>query len=264
MASAVEGMADEPMIVPEGTEFDGDAPPAARQGPGGSNDDALAERLATRVAEHPKDVLAHLDYQLHQFISGRPVPELAALAPLPAEDREVVAAVMDGLGNFRSTVEAEPNALLSKRVRPLVQTGERLSGHAGLGVPAVRLCRKVDGFGAYVPIEPAQFTAGGDGRMLVYAEVQNFASELDADGHWQTRLRHAMTLYEETGKRVASAPDQAVTDASRSRRRDFYTVARYQLPATLPPGRYILKVRIRDEQSDQVAEAPVPLEVLGR
>ena len=265
-----------PMVVPEGQEIAVFAPivPMDRTTPGatvaslGAAPVAVAPKalgstdiLSRRIAENPRDVAAHLDYQLQQFAQGKSVPELTALAPLPVEDREVIAAVMDGLSNFRASVQADGNQLLSKKVRPLVDMTERLQAGADLSVPTIALCRRVNGFGVYEPIDPATFPAGRETPVILYCEVANFSSQ-KADGkQWETTLAHSATLYRDSGVPVWSDKTTNVVDHSRNRRNDFFVVKMLRLPATLTPGRYVLKVSVVDRQSNRMAEGTTTLAI---
>jgi hypothetical protein len=253
-----------PMVIPEGQEI-GIAPlpaPVVKK-PTLPEDASLAAILAKRVKENPRDLAAQLDYQLYQFTLGQSVPQLAPLAPLPTEDREVVAAVMDALSNFRTSAQNDANQLLSKKIRPLVELGDRLKAQADLTVPTLLLCRRVDGFGVYDPIEPAEFPQGREVPVILYCEVANFSSQ-KADGkQWETTLSHSATLYKESGVPVWSDKTTNVTDHSRNRRHDFFIVKMMHLPSTLPAGRYVLKVTVVDRQSNRIAEGSTTLTIVA-
>jgi hypothetical protein len=224
--------------------------------------DVLFQKLATRVREYPRDAAAHLEYQFLQFLRDEPVPELGSIAPLPAEDRELITALLDGLSNFRAGLRAESNMLQSKKVAPLLEMADRIRSLGELNIPAAALCSKVDHFGVYEPMEPAQFKAGTNNEAVLYCEVANFSSQLNGEKQWETRLRHEGTLYNETGLNVWPLKADTVSDLSRNRRHDFYVVRKLHLPR-LPVGRYLLKVTVTDTQVNRVAEATVPLQVVA-
>ena len=224
--------------------------------------DQLLQKLGTRVREYPGDVAAHLEYQLLQFLRGEPVPELASVAPLPAEDRELLTALLDGLSNFRNALRAETNMLQSRKVAPLLEMSDRLRSLGELTIPAAALCTKVERFGVYDPMEPAQFHNGPNNEAILYCEVANFSSQLNSNRQWETRLKHEAVVYNETGLNVWTAKADTVSDLSRNRRHDFYVVRRLRLP-TLPVGRYLLKVTVTDLQVSRVAESTVPIQVMA-
>jgi hypothetical protein len=94
-----------------------EARPAAHvaQATAPASSDGLANRVAQRLRDNPGDLAAHLDHQLMRFLMDEQVPDLNTLSSLPAEDRELLTALMDGLSNFRSGVRTDQNMLLSKR-----------------------------------------------------------------------------------------------------------------------------------------------------
>ena len=215
--------------------------------------------IAKNLKDYPKDVWAHLDYQLLQFLRDKPTPQLDAMSPLAAEDRELVASVMDGLTNFRNAVRADNNMLLSRKVRPLLELADRVRAQADLIIPTMTLCTRVDGFGVYEPVEPARFTAMKEHPVIVYCEVENFASHQNANRMWETRLSQECVLYTETGLPVWQDKTENIPDLARQRRHDFFVVKKTKFPANIAIGRYILKVTIVDQQANRVTEATLPV-----
>jgi hypothetical protein len=241
--------------VPAAVELSGGTPAQANP---------LAEKFARRVRENPRDISGHLEYQLVQFLLDEQVPQLAMLAALPSEDREMLTAVLDGLAMFRNTLRSDNNMLLSRKIRPLLEMSDRLRSQAELTIPAIALCSSVEGFGKYHPIEPARFAAGSDHRAVIYCEIANFCSNL-GDGHqWETRLKQDMTLYTEGGIAVWSDKSETIEDSARVRRQDFFVNKRVTIPANLTIGRYLLKVTVVDLQANRVAEATVPIAIVAK
>lgn len=224
--------------------------------------DQFAQKLSTRVREYPRDTATQLEYQLLQFLRDEPVPELSSIASLPSEDRELLTALLDGLSNFRSGLRAEANMLQSKKVAPLLEMADRFRSLGELTIPTAVLCTKVDAFGVYEPMQPAQFTTGVNNEAVLYCEVANFSSQLNSARLWETRLKHEAVVYNETGLNVWTAKADTVSDLSRNRRHDFYVVRRLR-PPPLPVGRYLLKVTVTDLQVSRVAEATVPIQVVA-
>jgi hypothetical protein len=225
----------------------------------------LEARLAKNLQGSPTDLWAHLDWQLLQFIRDEQVPQLDVMSSLPLEDREVISTIMDGLTNFRSSLRADNNMLLSKKIKPLLELADRLRSQADLNIPALALCKSVEGFGMYEPMEPARFAAGSTHEAILYCEVENFACVLQADKQrWETRLSQEATLYTESGMPVWVDKSGQIVDSSRNRRHDFFLVKRIKLPATLTIGRYLLKVTVEDQQAKRLAEQTVPVEIVAQ
>lgn len=230
-----------------------------------STADALSDRLNTQLKNSPRDVWAHMEYQMLRLLRNESAPELSSLATLPSEDRELVGVLLDGLSNFRNTVRADSNMMLSGKIKPILDMSERLRSQAELTIPTMALCTKVNGFGSYDPIEPARFAADREQQVVVYCEVANFLSNLNEKRMWETRLKWDMTLYTtEDAIPVWSHKSETINDAARVRRHDFFVAKVIQLPRTLPIGRYLLKVTIVDTQSNRIAEATSPLVVTAQ
>jgi hypothetical protein len=225
----------------------------------------LEVKLVKHLQDSPREVWAHLDYQLLQFLRDEQVPQLDALSSLPLEDRELISVVMDGLTNFRNGLRADNNTLLSKKIKPLMELADRLRSQAELNIPAMALCTRVDAFGIYEPIDPPRFLAGKEHTALLYCEIENFASTSVADKKiWETKLSQEATLYTESGMPVWVDKAGKVVDRSRNRRHDFYIVKRIHLPANLTLGRYLLKVTVEDQEAKRVAEQTMPLEIVAQ
>lgn len=243
-----------PAHVPTSPEKSSSAP---------TTSDQLLQKLATRVREYPRDTAAQLDYQLLRFLRDESVPELGPIAPLPAEDREVISAIVDGLSNFRAALRGDSDMLQAKKIAPLLEMGDRLRAQGDLILPATALCTNVERFGVYEPMTPARFKPSTQNVAVLYCEVANFSSQLGDGKQWETRLKHEAVLYSEVGLSVWKSKADVVADRSRNRRHDFYIVERLVVPP-MPVGRYLLKVSVTDLQMNRVAETTVPVEVAAQ
>jgi hypothetical protein len=225
--------------------------------------DTLLRNLTARAKSYPRDLAVHLDYQLLQLVRDEKVPGMPDIAALPAEDRELLSALLDALSNFRGAVQRDNNMLQSAKVRPLVELGNRLRAQSELTIPTLALCKKVKGFGVYDPIEP-EFSAGRAQQVIVYCEVENFSSQLNDQQVWETKLTQDVVLYTETGLPVWQAKQHTVTDLSRNRRRDFFVVEMVELPGNLTIGRYLMKVSVVDQNANRIAESTLPVKIVAR
>jgi hypothetical protein len=225
--------------------------------------DELGTKLAQRVRDDPRDVANQLELQLHEMLLGQQVPKLDTLAPLPAEDREVVAAIVDALVNFRDGVRQDSNQPLSQKVRPLLDMAARVRSQGDLSIPTVALCSKVQTFGVYDPIS-SQFPVDHEHPVILYCEIENFTSTSDPKdpNHlYHTKLSQEVVLYTEQGQPVWSNKTATVDDASRRQRQDFFLAWLIHLPQSLGIGQYLLKVTVTDQQSNRVAEATMRITI---
>jgi hypothetical protein len=205
-----------------------------------------------RLRENPQDLQAHLNYELLRYVKGEQVPDLNTLAPLPQEDREFFAALMDALTNL-GPLFRDPGAP-SRRTKVLMELAERLRGQADLTLPTLALCSKVNGFGVYEPMS-TRFIAGTDHPVIVYCEVENFLSKLNEKQMWETKLSLEVVLYTLDGVAIwTDGRNPVPADVSRNRRHDFFVIKHMTLPRALGLGRYVLKVSVVDENARRVAE----------
>jgi hypothetical protein len=215
------------------------------------------------VRTSPQDLAANLDYQLLKYLLDERVPAAEALAGLSREDREILIALLDGLSNFRSAARIDGNMLPSQKVQPLLDMVDRIRAQAELSIPTLALCSRVTGFGVYEPL-PTTFRAGIDVPVIVYCEVANFSSRLNAAKQmWETRLSMAAVLYTESGVAIWNSKNDVPPDLARNRRHDFFVVKRVLLPKTMAPGKYVLKVTISDEQANRIAENSIDLTMVA-
>ena len=90
-----------------------------------------------QVHDYPRDLGSQLDYELLRFVRDEPTPDLAAVSPLPVEDREILAAMLDGLNNFRDVARSDSKPMLSKKIQPLLDMADRLRSQAELTIPTM-------------------------------------------------------------------------------------------------------------------------------
>ena len=231
----------------------------------GGSSDAWEQRIVQRVHDYPDDLEAQLNYELLEYLQERQVPDMATMASLAPEDHEVLSALMDGLSNFRNGIRADSNMLLSEKIAPLVEMSDRLKEQAELTLPTVALCTSVSSFGSFTPVADAKFQAGRENEVIVYCEVQNFASRLNTQGLWETKLTMETVLYTEDGEPVWPDNPQAepVDDVCRERRHDFFIRRKITLPANLSIQRYLLKISVTDEEVNRIAEATTPVNMVA-
>jgi len=227
--------------------------------------DAQTATFARRAAEYPEDLSAQTDYQLLKLLQEETVPDLASMAGLTPEDRELLSTLMDSLTNFRNQLRQNNNMLLSKKIAPLVDLGDRLKSQAELTIPTFTFVSQAPGFGRYQAIEPARFIAGKAHVVGIYYEVENFKSQLNENNLYETRLTENLVLYtESSGLPVWQDRKSTLTDTSHRRRRDFFNAKNITLPALLTIGRYLLKVTIEDQQANRIAESTIPVEIVAQ
>ncbi|MEA2736096.1 MAG: hypothetical protein QOE14_2547 [Humisphaera sp.] len=201
------------------------------------------------------------DAQLLALIRNQP-PVDPAVAGVSDEDRALLRGVIDSLTRFRMTLRSG-NTLRQSKVAPLLELSEKIRADIPLSLPTLALCRSVQQFGIYDPIEPSRFTVGKETPVVVYCEVDHFRSTAAPDGRWETKLSYEAVLYSDgqSAVPVISKKPAQIVDRCRNRRRDFFLADRMTIPANLPAGKYVLKVTVIDQLANLVAEKSLAVSI---
>ena len=223
--------------------------------------DGTPARLDRAAADRPRDLATQFDAQLARLVADKEVPSAESLAGLTEEDRNVLAAVLDGLSVFRNRVRNDDNLLIGDKIAPLLEMAERLRGRADLRIVNLNLVHRATDFGKYDPITPLTFTNGVNTAKppVLYMEMENVNPTLGADKMWQTALVMDVVLYNADGRSVWAVKAIPVTDHDRNRRRDYFTTVGLPLPHTLAAGAYKLKVTLTDPGTHRVSESGLTL-----
>jgi len=128
---------------------------------------------------------------------------------------------------------------------------------ADLAITAAKLCKKVERFGVYEEIKPLRFPAGQPNRAILYCELENYTL-LEADKAEQdrflVRLIQDVEIFNSKGQLVYQKANANIRHTSQQPPKDFFLVQLLDLPARLPPGKYRLKVSVKDSSSGKPGE----------
>ncbi len=205
--------------------------------------------------------------RLLHLLADEPQLALQAIPGLsPAEQEfwmQMLWALQNGLrppaGSTRGDHWSETADLLAAAQR-------RARELAPLHIRRACFCHRINNFGNYETFPRDEFRPGQP--VLVYAEIQNFRSELAGPLGYRTRLRTALEILPgtEMGNAAGVIPIErrdfpATEDLCRSERTDYFHSYRLDLPSQLSPGRYVLRLTITDELSGQSAAAELPFRI---
>ncbi|MFA6043798.1 MAG: hypothetical protein WC718_02335 [Phycisphaerales bacterium] len=181
-------------------------------------------------------------------------------------------------GDDRAALLAARQRVLAKpdqANQQLIAALTKIAPAAGLKISRAALCTRVQGFGRYDAISNSTFVAGQPIRLIVYTELDHFASRPAKDGdpaqasvplgdQQSVELSQTLTLYHDpSGLQAWHRPAQRVVETSQRSRRDFYLIHQIELPATLSVGRYSLKVTVTDQTTGAVDEVNLPISITG-
>ncbi len=127
-----------------------------------------------------------------------------------------------------------------------------------LRIADLKLCRRVDGYGAISPIEGSLKTGS---LVLVYCEMAGLGYEAQG-GSFVSRVRSRLSIRASQDQHVVWERDMGVAeDVCRKERRDYYVTYRVWIPSSITPGSYVLQLAQTDLLTNQTASADLPLAV---
>lgn len=190
--------------------------------------------------------------------AGDPIPGHQNLAP---SERSAVAAVSGLVGALKPGTEG---AAAIDAADALQKSADEASVGLPLRITDARLCTRVNGFGDYVELGVNAFLAGRPSPVIVYTQVDRFASRASAGGRQTVELSQELNIYHDAdGAHCWKRPAQTISESTRSKRRDFYLTNAIELPPTLTIGKYRLKVTMRDLTGGAVAETTIPFSIVA-
>jgi hypothetical protein len=127
-----------------------------------------------------------------------------------------------------------------------------------LGVCNLAFCTEVRSFGAVRKIDKCEFDPGQE--VLLYAEVENFASTPTSKGH-HTSLKSSYQILDADGRQVAGNGFAVADDYCANPRHDFFLAYHLHLPSQLQLGKHVLAISIEDLQSHRTGQATVEFDV---
>ena len=166
-------------------------------------------------------------------------------------------AMEHGMDDQEATLE-----MLTETIRGLQAS---LKQKPGFGLAQQSLVTRVGGFGDVdewtlrSEHDEYNFIAHSGQEIILYMELEGFDSRLDTKGQWETATSQELVIYSDRdGIPVWRESWQTATDRSRTRRSDYFTAQKVTIPTNLSVGKYQLKVRVRDEQTQAESEATIP------
>lgn len=188
---------------------------------------------------------------LRAYLGGRPDLAVDALRAYDKPNQDLLLVVLPVLERMtKGSVAAltpEEAADSAARIRAL---GADLSSKAALRIERLSLCRRIAGFGDFIPFpEGYEFQSGSaerDGEPFqVYIELSNL-SRRRGSGGFETWVAGHLKVLDFKGRTVAELGFKPLLDRSLSAKHDYYVSVKYAIPSHLPPGRYTLVVEVKD------------------
>ncbi len=130
---------------------------------------------------------------------------------------------------------------------------------SSLGIGDLRLCRRVLGFGSFEPLPSERVKVGQ--QLLLYCELTGIQYE-QRGTDFVSRISSRVEVKPADGGAVLWSRELGdAQDSCRRRRRDYYVNYRIDLPRTLGPGKYRLRLLQTDLVAGSSTSSDIPIEV---
>ena len=188
-----------------------------------------------------------------------------ATRPIPATPpaaQQFLSKELEGLTAWLD-VEQTPDAVCrAAAAKPaLAQALAKLTETAPLVIHNLAFCIEVQSYGCVKRFDNHEFYPQQE--VLLYAEVENFVSEPTPKGY-HTSLGSSYRILDQQGHCVDEHTFAATEEYCDNVRRDFFIGYHLHLPKDVGPGRYTLRLSIKDLKSQKVGEASIALEIKER
>lgn len=236
------------------------------------------DRLKTLMVDLSRELYATGSY------SSTPLRELLAIAAmslidpqrrldpnaipdLTEKERELLGKLQAFFAELGESIAGGKQDSEKAIIEAVARLREGLVKPPSLRLATAALCTRVGGFGDYSTFDKNCFLAysgGAQQKVIVYLEIDDFTSDLNAQNEYITKIAQQLTIYaDRDGIPVWKEDWQTAVDITKNKRQDFFTVQVVTLPKALTVGKYHLKVRARDEKSGAEAEASIPFEMVA-
>jgi hypothetical protein len=223
------------------------------------------EALEAEVARDPSapgEMAEQARLRMLYAAAGRREDAARPIAEAPPPTQEFLSKELDGLTAwFDAEKTPDPSRRAAETKPELAEALAKLAEAAPLAVRNVAFCTEVQSYGCAKRFERYAFEAHQE--VLLYAEVENFASEFTPKGY-HTSLRSSYELLDVRGQRVAQQAFAATEEYCQNLRRDFFIGYHLRLPKEIGPGKYTLQLSIEDLKCQKVGQASIEFEIEKR
>ena len=202
------------------------------------------------------------DLRMLYLIAGRSAESIRVIESLPEKEQEFWQAMMLAMESYRRSDDSTTRAEQLTETLEYVRTASRqLQPLSTMKIRRLNFCNRIDGFGVFSVFPNSDFNAGQP--LLLYAEIENYKSEVTSDGQYRSEFS-AMIEFLREGEtepitsRTIRLPE--IQDLCSTERTDYFQSYELTIPS-LSPGKYTLRLRIRDQLSLQTATTDLPFDI---
>ena len=193
------------------------------------------------------------DLRLLYCVTGRTSEAARVIDGLPREEQEFWQSMMLALSQYRTAGGGvDRSEQLTEALGQVRAAARSLQPLAKLEIRRLQFCSRIDGFGNVSAFPTADFEPGQ--RLLLYAGVRNFRSELTSEGRYRSEFAAVVEfLREEDGEVLERIRLPQIPDECDEERTDYFQS--FELTAPVLEGNYIVRLQLRDQLTRQTAEA---------
>ncbi len=202
------------------------------------------------------------DLRMLYLIAGRSAESIRVIESLPEKEQEFWQSMMLAMESYRRSDDSAARAEQLTETLEYVRTASRqLQPLSTMKIRRLNFCNRIDGFGSFSVFPTSDFNAGQP--LLLYAEIENYRSELTADSRYRSEFAAMIEFYREgetepIATRTIRLPE--IEDLCSAERTDYFQSYELTVPS-LSPGKYTLRLRVRDQLSLQTATTELPFEI---
>jgi len=202
------------------------------------------------------------DLRMLYLIAGRSAESMRVIESLPEKEQEFWQSMMLAMESYRRSDDSVDRAEQLTETLEYVRTASRqLQPLSTMRIRRLNFCNRIDGFGSFSVFPTSDFNAGQP--LLLYAEIENYRSELTSDGQHRSEFAAKIEFFREgetepIPSRTIQLPE--IEDLCSAERTDYFQSYELTVPS-LSPGRYTLRLHVEDQLSLQTATTELPFDI---
>ena len=220
------------------------------------------DALEAELPEYPTTAAEraqHARLRMLYAAAGRREDAVRPVPATPPAAQQFLSKELEGLTAWLDVEQTPDAARRADAAKPaLAQALSKLAEAAPLVIHNLAFCTEVRSYGCIKRFEKHEFYPHQE--VLLYAEVENFASEPTPNGY-HTSLGSTYRILDQQGHCVDEHTFAATEEHCDNVRRDFFIGYHLHLPKEIGPGRYTLRLSIEDLKNHKVAEASIAFDI---
>jgi len=202
------------------------------------------------------------DLRMLYLIAGRSAESIRVIESLPEKEQEFWQSMMLAMESYRRSDDSAARAEQLTETLEYVRTASRqLQPLSTMKIRRLNFCNRIDGFGSFSVFPTSDFNAGQP--LLLYAEIENYRSELTSDSQYRSEFAAKIEFFREgetepIASRTIRLPE--IKDLCSAERTDYFQSYELTVPS-LSPGKYTLRLHVRDQLSLQEATTELPFDI---